>query len=247
MDIELRTVLRDAITNMDPTGAVVANVDIDPTGNGTIQYTTDNIWVDPSAPGFSSGQTRVTDEEMVRAFLVTKLHSQLGYDANRKHLEIERSFKPVGRPVGKGGRVDVVVRGLPGNRQSTEPYLFIECKAPGKFDSDMSMIDGQLFRLSRQEKALPRYLVYYTVEVFDRAPRERLILIDTESFPDFESWDRAGQPIVDTIPANFGIARKRLFGNVSQATPALAPLRLFPVRGDGERRVVDVERLVALL
>ncbi len=97
-------------------------------------------------------------------------------------------------------------------------------QGPDKFDEDAKYIDGQLFRLSRQEPVRPRHLVYYTVELKAGALRERLILIDTATYPDFVDWDAAGPPITDAIPAAYGIAAKRLYGNVPEEQRELRPL-----------------------
>lgn len=96
--------------------------------------------------------------------------------------------------------MDVFLRKKP-NKHGTlgDGFLFIECKAPAYFDKQYKeMIDGQLFRLSRQEEPRPKYLVYFTVELKGNELRERLVLIDTDSFTTFDAWDKAGQPITDT-------------------------------------------------
>ncbi len=186
MDIPLRQALVDAIKKNQPTTPVVSSINLQPDGSGSINYNIDTIWIDPSAPGFSTGTVVLTDEELVRAFLLTRLTTVYGYTASKQSIEVERVYKPVGRPQGKGGRIDVLVR-KPSKSKNADPFLFIECKAPSKFDSDLKYIDGQLFRLSRQELTLPRYLVYYTVELKGNALQERVILIDTQSFPDFTS------------------------------------------------------------
>ena len=193
---------------------------MDESGAGTIAYRTDAIAVDPSAPGFTNGKTRIGDEELVRAFLLVQLTSELGYAADGRRVLLERVYKAVGRP-GKGGRIDVLVRGSENDPEADDAFLFIECKAPSKFDEDLKLIDGQLFRLSRQEPVRPRYLVYYTVEFKSDKFRDRLILIDTSTFDDFESWDLAGQPITDALPKSYGIAQKRLYGNVAHETSSL--------------------------
>lgn len=223
MDIKLRQALVDAINKNQPTTPVVLSIELLPDGSGSVAYNADGLWIDPSAPGFSNGRTALTDEELVRAYLLTRLTTVYGYSATKQSIEVERVYKPVGRPQGKGGRIDVLVR-KPSKSKDPDPFLFIECKAPDKFDADLKYIDGQLFRLSRQELTLPRYLVYYTVEHKGNALQERVILIDTQSFPDFASWDRAGQPITDIIPAKYGIAAKKRYANVKTETASYRPL-----------------------
>ncbi len=225
MDLALREALVRAIQGHAGVTDVVADLEMSATGEGTIAYNTDKLWIDPSAPGFVSGRTRIGDEELVRAYLLLRLTQELGYDADGKRVELERTYRTVGRPgQGKGGRVDVLVRGSKTKPGSDAAFLFIECKAPDKFDSDLRYLDGQLFRLSRQESARPRYLVYYTVELKAGALRERLILIDTTTYPDYAAWDAAGQPITDAIPGAYGIATKRLYGHVTDESSGLRPL-----------------------
>lgn len=224
MDIPLRTELRKKILSTPGHEETVLDITIDADGGGSVVYNRDRVAIDPAAPGFNAGATLLTDEEIVRAFLMVRLSVGLGYEADPGRLELEHVYKPVGRPVGKGGRVDVVVRGTADDVTSDEAFLFIECKAPSKFDTDIRFIDGQLFRLSRQEPVLPKYLVYYTVELRDGEPFERLILIDTEAFPSFEVWDAAGQPITDVLPRSYGIPSKRRYGNVPTASESLSPI-----------------------
>ena len=100
----------------------------------------------------------------------------------------------------------------------------MECKSPASFDHDFRYIDGQLFRLSLQEQPRPRYLLYYTVDLRNGELRDRIILIDTESFPDFESWDSAGQPITDAIPARYNRPERKRFANVTVESTQYKPL-----------------------
>lgn len=225
MDLELRQALVTSILGRETSPRVIQSLDLLEDGSGSIQYDLSKIRVDPTAPGFRGGETRIGDEELVRAYLVQKLVKDFGYRADGKTIEIEKTYQTVGRPGnGKGGRVDLLVRGSKNSPNDNSAFLFIECKSPDKFDSDLKYLDGQLFRLSRQESIRPRYLVYYTVELKSSILRDRLILIDTETYPDYESWDSAGQPITDALPISYGIAKKRLYGNVSLETEELRPL-----------------------
>lgn len=223
MDLILRNAIVAAINNDPQSTSVISSIEMAADGSGTITYNSNNVWVDPSAPGFNVSTAAITDEEMVRAYLLTRLTSTYEYPATPETLEVERVYKPVGRPTGKGGRIDVLVRKSKKSKQG-EAFLFIECKSPSKFDEDLKYIDGQLFRLSKQEATRPRFLVYYTVEFKAGALRERIILIDTEAFADYESWDQAGQPITDAIPKRYGLAAKRRYANVSDETTRSRPL-----------------------
>jgi type I restriction enzyme M protein len=70
----------------------------------------------------------------------------------------------------------------------------------------------------------PRYLLYYTAEHKAAALRERIILIDTTTFPDFTDWDEAGQPLTDAIPVRYGTAIKRRYANVTTENHKHRPL-----------------------
>ena len=103
-------------------------------------------------------------------------------------------------------------------------FLFIECKSPEAFDRDLRHIEGQLFRLSLQEQPRPKYLLYYTVDHRSGELRDRVILIDTDAFRDFRSWDSAGQPITDVIPARYGRPKRKRFANVTVESAQQKPL-----------------------
>ena len=99
-----------------------------------------------------------------------------------------------------------------------------ECKTPETFERDFRYIDGQLFRLSLQEQPRPRYLLYYTVDLRGDQLHDRVILVDTTTFKDFESWDSAGQPITDAIPFRYDRPRPKRFANVDVESSILRPL-----------------------
>lgn len=213
MNLELRERLVQGIKRSGCFESVIEGLSMDGDGTGRVAYKVAAIQVDPSAPGFRGTETAITDEELVRAYLLTRLVENSGYRADSDILEMEKSYKPVGRPIGKGGRIDLIVK-----QPSGEAFFFIECKAPDKYDEELHLIDGQLFRLSRQEDPRPRYLIYYTVDLSEGELRERTIVIDTDTFSSFEAWDSAGQPIVDVIPRSYGRAAKRQYANVSAET-----------------------------
>ena len=217
MDNEYRNFLRTAINQQPHRDQIVRSLSQD-----TIEYDPTGVWIDPAAPGFTHHATHLTDEELVRAYLLLKLAGPYGYNATPDVLQLERVYKPVGRPTGKGGRADILVR-KPKHRGG-ECFLFVECKTPKTFDKDIQYIDGQLFRLSLQEQPRPRYLLYYTVELRSGQPHDRVILIDTTAFPSFGSWDSAGQPITNVIPARYGRPERRRFANVDIPTEQYQPL-----------------------
>ena len=224
MNLAFRIAAVQAIKANRASRGVVTAIAMDAKGEGTITYNGGGLSVDAKAPGFNGTIVPITDEELVRAYLLVNLTTRLGYTADPKVLQVECVFKPVGRPIGKGGRIDVLVRHPPANGAPGECFFFIEVKAPDKFDSDIDMIDGQLFRLSMQEQPRPKYLVYYTCQLTPTGLANRLILIDTATFKTFEEWDRAGQPIVDALPARYGRPPVRRFANVDKETPTSKPL-----------------------
>lgn len=224
MDDIARQSLYQAIISDPQCSKVIEKID-SPDNSGRICYNREIIRIDSKAPGFVNGCSALTDEELVRAYLICRLGSKYAYPISKRILDIERSYKTVGRKVeGKGGRVDLLLRQPHDNPFGGIPFLFIECKAPKKYDNDLREIDGQLFRLSRLEEPIPRYLVYFTAEPRSGKIFERVILVDTNTFKTFDAWDKAGQPIFDTIPKSYGYAARRPFANVSVETEAQRPL-----------------------
>ncbi|HEY8502912.1 MAG TPA: N-6 DNA methylase, partial [Solirubrobacterales bacterium] len=223
MELELRRAVKAAL-DLDPaTRRVIRSIEMDEAGAGSIAYNPDGVGIHPSAPGFTGATTAISDEEMVRAYLLSALAGELGYRADPRVLQIEQVYKAVGRP-GKGGRADILVRRPPGKTEAGSAFLFVECKSPADYDHDMQYIDGQLFRLSLQEVPRPRYLVYFTVALKAGELRPRKLVIDTEAHGDYEAWDAAGQPLLDVIPGRYGKAGKRKFANVAAPTADHEPL-----------------------
>jgi type I restriction enzyme M protein len=224
VNLAFRVAVVEAIQANRASNRVVTAIAMDAKGEGTITYNGAGVSVDPRAPGFNGIIAPITDEELVRAHLLVDLTTRLGYAADPEVLQVECVFRPVGRPIGKGGRIDILVRQPPSNGTQGKCFFFIEVKAPDKFDSDIGMIDGQLFRLSMQEQPRPKYLVYYTCQLTPTGLSNRLILIDTATFQTFERWDEAGQPIVDALPVRYGRPPVRRFANVDNETQTFKPL-----------------------
>ena len=217
MESEYREAIRKAILDNEDRHRIIASI-----SEHTITYEPSGVRVDSGAPGFTDTIGRLTDEELVRAYLLLKLIGHYGYQASPEILEIERVYKPVGRPTGKGGRADILLRQPKG--RGGECFMFVECKTPEAYDRDFKFIDGQLFRLSLQEQPRPRYLLYYTVDLRGDKLRDRVILVDTATFPDFESWDFAGQPITDVIPSRYNRPKRKRFANVDFESALFQPL-----------------------
>ena len=117
MDKTYRQALIEAIRGSSAFSEIVSSMSDD-----TITYNPSGVWVDDEAPGFSGSTTSLTDEELVRAYLLLKLHTEFGYKASHDVLQVEKVYKPVGRPTGKGGRADLLVR-YPGRRMEPVSYL----------------------------------------------------------------------------------------------------------------------------
>lgn len=102
------------------------------------------------------------DEELVRAYLLTKLSNEIGYPIEK--IELEHTYT-AGRPHTNTSRIDVVVRDKDGNA-----FLFIEVKKPDEYasiDKDET-IREQLFKVAGMEKSegsLVQYLVLYTLDI----------------------------------------------------------------------------------
>ena len=141
------------------------------------------------------------DEELVRAFLLSRLVNELGYTADR--IELEKEY-PAGRKPIITPRIDVIVRDKEG-----KAFLFIECKAPDKFESDKQYIRGQLFELAKLETNV-KYLVYYTIEETEKGLRDKLIIIEREKFADYEEWiEKGSQSIANELPSHYGKPKKK--------------------------------------
>lgn len=144
------------------------------------------------------------DEEMSRAFLLTRLVNELGYLPER--IEIEHEYT-AGRPHTNTSRIDVIVRDASGNA-----FLFIECKSPDSYSSDDKdqIIEEQLYKVAGMERTegnSVRYLVLYTTAETDGKVADECIIIDTEKFPTFADW-AASRNFSNTLPARYGKAQK---------------------------------------
>jgi len=101
------------------------------------------------------------DEEVVRAYILTKLVNILGYKP--ENIEIEKEYD-IGRPKVNKPRIDVVVRDKDGNA-----FLYMELKSPEDYEKDKDeVIEKQLFNLASQEKGQGvdvKYLVLYSFDI----------------------------------------------------------------------------------
>jgi len=145
------------------------------------------------------------DEEMSRAFLLTRLVNALGYPKER--IEIEHEYK-AGRPRTITSRADVIVRDAKG-----DAFLFIEVKSPSEYSSidKDETIKEQLYKLSAMENAEGhdvKYLVLYTTEEVDGKVVDNCMIIDTDKYPTFEAWE-IERNFTNEIPARYGKAQRK--------------------------------------
>ncbi len=144
------------------------------------------------------------DEEMSRAFLLTRLVNELGYPADR--IEIETEYT-AGRPHTITSRIDVVVRDSNG-----DAFLFIECKSPDAYSSEDKdqLIKEQLYKVAGMEKNeghKVKYLVLYTTNDTKGSVYDECIIIDTDKYPTFSDWEN-GRNSTNTLPTRYEKAQK---------------------------------------
>lgn len=149
-------------------------------------------------------RTKADPEELVRAYLITKLVNELGYSQDR--IEIEHEYT-AGRPHTNTSRIDVIVRDA-----NNDAFLFIEVKNPEEYatiDKDKT-IEEQLFKVSAQERAeghKVKYLVLYTINDGTGVITDDCIIIDNEKFSTYAEWEPSRNS-TNTLPAHYGKAQK---------------------------------------
>lgn len=143
------------------------------------------------------------EEEVVRAYLLTKLINELGYKP--ENIELEKEYD-IGRPKANKARIDLIVRD-----ENGDAFLYIELKSPQDYEKDKDeILEKQLFNLASQEIGQGKrvkYLSLYTYEVLDSGIKDKCILIDHEKFTSFEEWKNV-RDFVDELPARYERAQK---------------------------------------
>ena len=145
------------------------------------------------------------DEEITRAYILTRLVNELGYLPER--IEIEHEYT-AGRPHTNTSRIDIIVRDKEG-----DAFLFIEVKNPSEYasiDKDET-IEEQLYKVSFMENAEGRdvkYLVLYTHTEFGNKIGDECIIIDTEEYKTYTEYD-AGRNFTNDLPVRYGKAQKK--------------------------------------
>ena len=147
------------------------------------------------------------EEELVRAFLLTKLVNELWYKS--ENIEIEKEYTVWRKWHWKSPRIDVIVRD-----EKWDAFLFIELKSRDDYEKNKDeTIEEQLFNLASQEKwqwKRVKYLVLYTFEEIEWKLKDKCILIDYEKYSSFEVWEKE-RNFVDEIPARYERAVKKPF------------------------------------
>jgi type I restriction enzyme M protein len=143
------------------------------------------------------------DEEIVRAYILTKLVNELGY--KQENIEIEKEYD-IGRPKVNKPRIDVIVRDNKG-----DAFLYIELKSPEEYEKEKDeVIEKQLFNLASQEKGQGndvKYLVLYSFAIANNEIKDKCIIIDYKKYTSFDSW-KEERNYSDEIPARYGKAQK---------------------------------------
>lgn len=146
------------------------------------------------------------NEEIVRAYILTKLINELGYKP--ENIEIEKEYD-IGRPKVNKPRIDIVVRD---DKKNT--FLYMELKSPEDYEKDKDeVIEKQLFNLASQEKGQGinvKYLVLYSFDVVNNEIKDKAIVIDYEKYPSFDSW-KGERNFADELPERYGKAQKEPF------------------------------------
>ncbi len=145
------------------------------------------------------------DEEMSRAFILTRLVNELGYAADR--IEIEHEYT-AGRPHTITSRIDIIVRDSKG-----DAFLFIEAKNPDEYDTidKDKTIEEQLYKVSFMENAeghKVKYLVLYTTSEVGGKVSDECMIIDTEAYPTYADWE-AERNFTNDLPARYGKAQHK--------------------------------------
>lgn len=145
------------------------------------------------------------DEEITRAFIMTRLVNELGYPAER--IEIEREYT-AGRPHTNTSRIDIIVRDAKG-----DAFLFIEIKSPEDYraiDKDKT-IEEQLYKVSFMENAenhKVKYLVLYTISETEDRIVDDCMIIDTDLYPTFSDWESV-RNYTNDLPVCYGKAQHK--------------------------------------
>ena len=144
------------------------------------------------------------DEEITRAYLLTKLTNELGYSI--ENIEIEHEYT-AGRPHTNTSIIDIIVRD-----ENNDSFLFIEVKRPEEYasiDKDKT-IEEQLFKVAGMERTeghKVKYLMLYTIDINGTDILDDCMIIDSENCPVFSVWETTRDYLTE-IPEGYGVAKK---------------------------------------
>ncbi len=192
LDNEEREIIKKYIENSKI--KIVENIDII---TGSVKYVNE-LKGKPRRPG---------EEEIVRAYLLTKLVNELGYDIDK--IEIEKEYT-AGRPHTNTSRIDIIVRD-----DNDNAFLFIEVKKPEEYTTTDTnrTIEEQLFKVAGMEKTEgnnTKYLILYTINIIENNIKDECIIIDNEEFITYAEWEKNLDYLTD-IPVHYGMAEKLPF------------------------------------
>jgi type I restriction enzyme M protein len=218
MQLALKQAISNYIKEHDPKGDVVSSFSVEKDWSaGEVKYNWDHLGKIRECGKWSDDVTGGA-EELVRAYLLVRLATELAYPLN-KSMILEEPYS-IGHPSKKDARLDVKIEDRR-DPKSPKSFLLIECKAPEVYEAERTnALKNQLFAIAAQEhtaKGLPvSYLGYYTVRLSNGQIREELEIIDYDQYQNWESWDSANQPIASkSIPARYGVAIKHVYVNKS--------------------------------
>ena len=189
LSVEQKELIRDYIENSQK--KIVKKIDVE---TRSVEYV-DELVGRPRKNG---------DEELVRAYILTKLINELGYSIS--NIEIEHEYT-AGRPHTNTSRIDIIVRDT-----KKDAFLFIEVKNPYEYETTEKnkTIEEQLFKVAGMEKAEGhdvKYLILYTVGFVENEINDECIIIDNEKFQNYKEWEESLDYLTD-IPGNYGEAKK---------------------------------------
>ncbi len=152
------------------------------------------------------------DEEVVRAYILTRLVNELGYSPSLIEIELEYS---AGRAPKLSPRADILVRD-----SNNDVFLFFELKSPSEYDINDKdrIINDQLFSVAALEKVkgnAVKYLVLYTVNDNNDILSDECIVIDNEKFTSFTDWEET-RDSGNTLPIRYGKAQKKPYIKASE-------------------------------
>jgi len=180
------------IREMDPDGEIVA-IDV---ANKRVVYSNKIVQ--------HRKVTTLTDEEIVRAYLVVKLKTQLAY--RLESLELEKSHRIGRKEKQTEARIDILVR------KDQNSFMVFEVKKWDDYDQQLeSSVETQLFAVGQLEDPIGkslRYLIYYSAEATEAGIVEKFETIDFKKFRTFDEWDKDGRPNPRIIPNDYAIVRK---------------------------------------